>query len=143
MDAATGPYAPPLWLVTSKYEDAPKKQKNANVGTTSPIPKHFESPWIGQTIDELGLWLKAKPGETDLNERHFAILDMGAKDDPSTVVCCRIGDHGGKGDGLFILRKESKHAGEHLAGAPTDAWDEEVRLDGSAEIRYEDGDGDA
>lgn len=66
------------------------------------------------------------------------MLDKGARDDPPTIVVCRIGDLNAEGDKLFLLRKEVLRATEHLSGAPADAWDEAVRYRGNAEIEYDD-----
>jgi hypothetical protein len=139
--ATFGGYAPSLWLVTGNYEDAPEKQPGTrNDGTRPPIPENFESPWIRKQLDELAKWLKAKPSETDLNDRHFAVLDKGAKANPPTIVVCRIDDHNAEGDKLFLLRKGRIEAVEHLIGAPPDVWDEWVRYKGNAEIEYDDDD---
>ena len=99
----------------------------------------FKSPWIGQKLDALVQWLQAKPEDTDLNDHHFAVLDKGAKDDPPTVVICRIGDLDLKGDKVFLIRKGSVTAVDWLVGAPSDAWDELTRQGKkNAEIEYDD-----
>ena len=137
MASAHGPYGTPLLLVNDSYDRLPKKQHNVNEGTIPPIPKDFASPWVGQIMHELVGWLKAKPTDIDLNHRHFAVLDAGARDDPPTVVVCRWGDMHGSGEKLFMLRKPAMKAVEHLLGAPADVWDETIRIHGGAEIRYD------
>lgn len=84
-------------------------------------------------------WLKAKPEDADVNDHYFAVLDEGARDDPPTMVVCRIGDLDLKGDKLFLLRFDRVRAVEHLVGAPSDAWDELTRYgERNAEIQYGD-----
>ena len=127
--------------MTDNYEDAPKKHPSiANEGTRPPIPDNFESPWIGKQLDELTTWLKAKPSETDLNDRHFAVLDRGARANPPTIVICRVGDRHREGDKLFMLRLSGIRAVELMCGAPPDAWDQMVEDKGNAEIEYDDDD---
>ena len=93
-------------------------------------------------VDELVEWLKAKPEETDLNAHDFAVLDKGAMDDPPTIVSCRIGDLDLNGDKLFLVRKDSVAAVEHLVGAPSDTWDLLTR-DGEKNAKIEYGEEDA
>ena len=81
-----------------------KKQYDSNDGTKPPISKSFESPWIGKPAKELVEWLKGKPDDTDLNERKFAILDKGERDDPPTIVVCRIEDPDAEDHGLVWRR---------------------------------------
>jgi hypothetical protein len=68
--ASIGPYAPTLWLATDSYDDAPQKQYDYGNGTIPPIPEEFKSPWIGRRIDDLVKWLKVKPEDADVNDRH-------------------------------------------------------------------------
>lgn len=140
MAASIGGYAPAFWLATDKYDDAPKKQsRDPNDGTKPPIRKDFKSPWIERKLDEMVEWLKGMPEDIDLNAHYFGALDNGAKRDPPTIVVCRIGDVELKGDKLFLLRKDSIKAVEHLVGAQSDAWDELTRHgEKNAEIEYSD-----
>ena len=127
--------------MTDRYEDVPKKQHGTvNDGTRPPIPEDFQSPWIGKPLDELTKWLKNKPSETDLNDRHFAVLDKGARADPPTIVVCRIGHLHAEGDKLFMLRFDGIRAVAHLGGASEDVWDQMVLDKGNAEIEYDDDD---
>ena len=66
------------------------------------------------------------------------MLDKGARDNPPTIVVCRLGDLHAEGDKLFLLREEALAATEHLKGAPADTWDELVRYKGNAEIQCDD-----
>jgi hypothetical protein len=116
-----------------------KKQYNHNEGTRPPIPKSFQSPWVGKPMNELVEWLNTKPDDTDLNDCYFAILDKGARDDPPTVVVCWIDTEHHK---LFLERQGVGDAASHLIGAPKDSWTEFARYGGTAEIRYDDDDGD-
>ena len=132
-------YPPTLWLATEKYHDAPTKlprPQGRGEGTTPPIPKGFKSPWIGTKIEDLTKWLQAKPEDIDLNSHHFAVLDQGAKDDPPTIVVCRIGGIDFEGDELYVLRKNVVQAIDQLIGAPSDGWTEAVRYRGNSEIWY-------
>ena len=140
LGATVGMYAPSFWLATDNYEDAPKKKPYwRSEGTIPPIPKDFTSPWIGRNIRELVQWLKDEPEETDLNGRHFAVLDKGARDESPTVVCCRFGDLHAQGDKLYLVRESSVGAVEHLVGAASDTWDEVTRRGKrNAEIEYDD-----
>lgn len=136
LSATIGSYAPSLWVASDNYADASKKKHNHNDGTIPPV-SDFKSLWIGRPIDELVKWLQAKPEDTDLNERHFAVLDKGAKDDPATIVVCRIGNYKREGDEVYILRKQCPRGVEHLLGAAPSDWDETVRIFGNVEIRYD------
>jgi hypothetical protein len=126
------------WLATDDYSDAPRKSpSNVNDGTEPPISKDFVSPWIDCKMEDIIRWLQAKPEDAGFNSRFFAVLDAGSKDDPATVVVCRIGDAEGEGDKMFSFRFPRVRAVEHLAGAPQDMWDELTRYGhGDAEIRY-------
>jgi hypothetical protein len=128
------------WLATDDYSDAPrKKPNNLEDCTKSPIAKDFTSPWIGHGIEDIARWLQATPEDCGFNSRFFAVLDAGAKDDPATVVVCRIGDSGGEGSKIFSFRFPRVRAVEHIFGAPQDTWDEHTRYGhGDAEIRYGD-----
>lgn len=129
-------FAPAFWLASKDY-DAPKKHDGPKEGMTPPIPVDFASPWIGRPMKDLVEWLKAKPEDDNLNDRHFAVLDTGARDDPPTLVVCRFGNLRGEGDDVYTLRKGPSTAVDHLVGCPSDGWDEYVRYHGNAEIRYD------
>ena len=87
-------------------------------------------------------WLKGKPDDTDLNERKFAILDRGARDDPPTIVVCRIEDPDAEDHGLVLRRMGVRDGVDQLIGAPNDWWKEYARYAGNAEIRYDNDDED-
>ena len=132
-----------LWLATKRYEDAheklPRDSREVNFGTKPPIPKDFKSPWIGSRLEELVQWLKVKPEHIDLKAYHFAVLDKGAKDDPLTMVVCRIGGIGHNDDNLYLFRKEAEEAVAHLIGASSDGWIEFTRGgEKNAQIIYDD-----
>ena len=115
-------YPPVFWLTTDKY-DAPKRRYDSNHATKPPIPESFESSWIGAPVSKIVEWLKGKPEDTDLDERQFAILDKGARDDPSTIVVCRL-DPEAEGDGIILRRMGVMDGVDQLIGADADWWRE-------------------
>lgn len=83
-------------------------------------------------------WLECKPDDIDLNERYFAVLDKGARDDPPTIVICRIGDLHTEQFELILMRKPVIEAIDQLIGAAPVTWREYARQGGKAEIKYDD-----
>ena len=81
-------------------------------------------------------WLKRKPDSVKLDANHFAILDRGAEND-GTVVICKIGDKDLKGSKLDYLRFDASEAALHLGGMEYGTW-EEFNPDGewTAKIDY-------
>lgn len=138
LDSIHSYYTEYFWLACDRYDDLPEKQHGAGKGTKTPIPKDFKSPWVGRGLDELVKWLQTKPESADINERFFAVLDKGARDDPPTIVICRIGDLDRKGDKVFKFRYEPLEGAEYMVGAPPDFWDENERNGVHiAEIEYD------
>lgn len=132
------------WLATEDHTDVPKskprKIENSPNCTDVPISEDYRSPWIGQRLDSIIQWLKGLPDDTGVNPRFFAVLDLGAKDDPPTIVICRIGDQDGEGDKVFSFRYNRTRAVEQLIGSPQDVWDDLTRYGhGDAEIHLQDG----
>lgn len=66
-----------------------------NEGTYGPIDA-FDSPFAGQTIEQVGEWIKHAPPEVDLDRCFFAVLDEYSSGD-NTLQLCRIGDGEGEG----------------------------------------------
>ena len=130
---------PHFWLASESFDDAPEKQEEElGEGTIPPISKDFKSPWTGKKIDKLVQWLQAKPENIDLNARHFAVLDNGARDDPPTMVVCRVGDQFGDGDKVFMMLLNPEDAANHLRGADADVWVEcDLRGEDTTDIEYD------
>lgn len=100
-----------FWLASQSYESAPKKIRNqGQEDTRTPIDPSFRSAFISKKAEDVAEWLKDKPNDVDLDEHHFAILDRGAEED-ETVVVCRIGDAHFKGDKLDWIRFPAKTSG--------------------------------
>lgn len=128
---------PCLWLATIDYEDAPKKEANkSNIGTAPPISASFNSPFVGQKIEDVARWLRTMPDNIDLDGHHFAIIDDVSREDRSIVVC-KIGDKSLKGDEPDYRRYPAMRGSTLLRGLEYGEWEEVHRKATDTKIVYE------
>ncbi|KAF2717422.1 hypothetical protein K431DRAFT_233168 [Polychaeton citri CBS 116435] len=127
---------PSLWLATQDYNEAPKKEANrSNQGTAPPISDSFNSPFVGQRVEEVAKWLKQKPDTADLDGHHFAIIDRISGEDKSIIVC-KIGDKDLQGDKVDYRRYLARRASTMLQGLEYGEWEEIHRNPTDTKIQY-------
>jgi hypothetical protein len=68
---------------------APGKRQDLPEGTKPPLEDSFNSPWIGNTIEDCAKWLHHMPNDSAIQKEYFAAMDQFSRED-DTVLECRI-----------------------------------------------------
>lgn len=120
-----------LYLATDAYNDAPQKRTDnrINDGTTPPVMSFpIPSPFAGRTIEAAAEWLKAAPGDVDLDRRFFAVLDEHSEAN-DTITIVRIGDGGveGREGGVQYFPVKATEAAIYLNSMSSTTFDERLQ----------------
>ncbi|CAG8952868.1 hypothetical protein HYFRA_00007582 [Hymenoscyphus fraxineus] len=112
-----------LWLATS-YTNAPRKQGDQYTdGTKPPVPKDWNSPFLGKSIPDAVEFMEGLPDESTVDWHHFVIV--GEDYLKSGIVnLCRIGDEELKGKEVDVLPCSVEHASLTLMGLEPHGWEE-------------------
>lgn len=95
------------YLGSSKNSAAPQRKPDATgqQDTKAPIDPSFASPFVGQGLADVALWLTNKPKRVDLDDRFFAVLDKQAKNGKSAL--CRLGKRARETEGSTCVLVEA------------------------------------